>query len=467
MSASRATQLVEAGLWLRLSGDDEGARRLFEQALKIDPAHARARQLIDAISKGAATPVPAGPPPANKSPFERQSATDLSMDVDWGLATGFASDEPRPPVPPPDHVEGDEPLGNSEDDDNSFSIDEEPLVSMGELGGNVPGMNERTPAWGVKIPALARGEAGTGLNLDRIRAMAEANELPQAPPMASVPTIPPLMPAPEPMAMPRSTTIPFSGHSGSSSSLSSSLFDEPAPPAPMELPIEMEDEVLVSGPPEPELSFDMMGVPEPDLSFEMNEFEPVPSEPPPPPHSATSSSYGSAKIQSAWDSPSNPGIDLSKLSSNASSAIDMLVPPMPPTQTPVPTRSAAQEVDTLLKGAKELLELDDHSGAMELILKAEALGTGNAEVQHLKTRSEHTLLAMYESKLGSLTTMPRVKLKEDDVIWLNLDHRAGFVLAQIDGTVTYEDVFELSGMSRIDTARILAQLIEQGVISRG
>ena len=46
MSAQRAAQLMEAGLWLRLSGDTEGARRLFEQALKLDPTNTRARQLL-------------------------------------------------------------------------------------------------------------------------------------------------------------------------------------------------------------------------------------------------------------------------------------------------------------------------------------------------------------------------------------------------------------------------------------
>ncbi len=462
MSASRATQLVEAGLWLRLSGDDEGARRLFEQALKIDPAHARARQLIDTLNKGGSTAtagsgagVSAAPVvPSNKSPFERQGGTDLSMDVDWGLATGFAADELRPPLPPDDHIDGDEPLLAGDDDDDSFSIDEEPPMSIGELNQSMPGgLNERTPAWGVKIPALARGEAGTGLNLERIRAMAEANE-PDAPPISTVPTIAPLMSPPAPLqGLPRSTTIPFSGQTSTPSSLSSSLFDDA--PAPMELPLTMEDEILA--PPSQV---------EPELSFEMNEFDALPSEGPAAVLGTPSITPAPVKIQSAWDSPSNPSIDLSRpgSNSNSTSAIDMLVPPMPRTQTPPPTRSAGQEVDTLLKGAKELLELDDHSGAMELILKAEALSTGNTEVQRLKTRSEHTLLAMYESKLGALSMTPRVKLKEDDVIWLNLDHRAGFVLAQIDGTVTYEDLFELSGMSRIDTARILAQLIEQGVI---
>jgi hypothetical protein len=64
-----------------------------------------------------------------------------------------------------------------------------------------------------------------------------------------------------------------------------------------------------------------------------------------------------------------------------------------------------------------------------------------------------------------MDAMPRVLLKQDEIIWLNLDHRAGFVLAQIDGTLSLEDLFAVSGMSRLDTARILVHLKEQGVIS--
>src|SRR5205823_11565164 len=114
-----------------------------------------------------------------------------------------------------------------------------------------------------------------------------------------------------------------------------------------------------------------------------------------------------------------------------------------------------------------LLGLDDHTGAMDLILKAQELAPDDTEVQALRERSERTLEAMFESKLGKLTHSPRVKLKDDEIIWLNLDHRAGFVLAQIDGSVTFEDLFAVSGMSRLDTARFLAQLVEEGVISKG
>jgi hypothetical protein len=49
-------------------------------------------------------------------------------------------------------------------------------------------------------------------------------------------------------------------------------------------------------------------------------------------------------------------------------------------------------------------------------------------------------------------------------MWLNLDHRAGFLLAQVDGTVNYDELFALSGLPRLDTARILASLLADGVI---
>jgi hypothetical protein len=168
--------------------------------------------------------------------------------------------------------------------------------------------------------------------------------------------------------------------------------------------------------------------------------------------------------QSAWDQRSNPGITLEAVM-GADRALELLS--SDPKVTRDPAKDQRDEVATLLRDARNLLDLDDHTGAMELIDKAEKLAPDSPEVRQLKERSERTLLAMFESKLGNLEKIPRVLLKDDEIIWLNLDHRAGFVLAQIDGTVSFEDLFAVSGMSRLDTARILAQLVEEGVISRG
>lgn len=171
---------------------------------------------------------------------------------------------------------------------------------------------------------------------------------------------------------------------------------------------------------------------------------------------------------SAWDSAVNPGVHLSSASPAQRDALDLIESdsrdPDPQDAGPL-TSGAREEVATLLRGAEDLLGLDDHSGAMDLLLKARELAPANPDVQALLDRSEHTLMAMLESKLGDLGRLPKVRLKDDEIIWLNLDHRAGFMLAQIDGTVSYEDLFALSGMSRLDTARILAQLLEEGVIA--
>ena len=282
MSVTRAAQLVDAGLWLRLSGDHDGAKRLFEQALKLDPENARARQLVEGGGSAPELqpqPPPEVPPVSALSPFQRPPTAVSPMEEDWGLATGPLSGPSSAPV--------------------------------------------------------------EGLTRD---------------------------------------------------------------------------------------------------------------------------------ATSAWDSQANPGMHLSDPGLSAGSAMDLVAAdPRPAIGVSAAVDSPARpnvqdEIQTLLQGAKEMLELDDHSGAMDLISKAQALSPHDPEVSKLREKSEKILQANFESKLGPLEKKPKVAIKEDEIIWLNLDHRAGFVLAQIDGTVTFEDLFAVSGMSRLDTARILAQLVDEGVI---
>lgn len=123
------------------------------------------------------------------------------------------------------------------------------------------------------------------------------------------------------------------------------------------------------------------------------------------------------------------------------------------------------DVEVWLSAAKELFSLGDFSGSLELIEKILQLDPDHGEARDYLRQNEATLVSMYESKLGSLTLVPRLAIKPEEVMWLNLDHRAGFLLAQIDGTVDYESLFALSGLPRLDTARILANLIADGVIT--
>jgi hypothetical protein len=119
----------------------------------------------------------------------------------------------------------------------------------------------------------------------------------------------------------------------------------------------------------------------------------------------------------------------------------------------------------LLAKAKEKFSLNDFSSTYELAGQVLAKEPSNSQALQLREKSEKSLLSMLESKLGALTHVPQVKVNLSEVMWLNLDPRAGFLLSQIDGVVSYEEMFSLSGMSRLETARILVQLKEAGVIS--
>jgi tetratricopeptide (TPR) repeat protein len=154
------------------------------------------------------------------------------------------------------------------------------------------------------------------------------------------------------------------------------------------------------------------------------------------------------------------GLDLNAVAEK--SDIRPLVPDRAPPRAPL---QGKKEVDVWMQAAKELFALGDFTGSLELIEKILQVDPDHGEAREYLRQNEATLIAMYESKLGPLAGIPRLAIKPEEVMWLNLDHRAGFLLAQIDGAVDYEALFALSGLPRLDTARILANLIADGVIT--
>ena len=133
---------------------------------------------------------------------------------------------------------------------------------------------------------------------------------------------------------------------------------------------------------------------------------------------------------------------------------------------PLPIEAVAtDEIDVWMKGARELVGLNDFSGALELTHKILERKAGDKEAQQMHDLCEHNLTLMFESKIGAMEARPRVVIPPDEIIWLNLDPRAGFVLAQIDGEVSFEDLYAICGLKRLDTARILSQLLEEGVVA--
>lgn len=133
----------------------------------------------------------------------------------------------------------------------------------------------------------------------------------------------------------------------------------------------------------------------------------------------------------------------------------------PPSTASIPEQKSNE---ALLEAARDRFQLHDFNGALEYLEQIPPDAPETEVATSLAASARQNLLKMYESKIGDFDHAPRVLISGEEVIWLNLNHRAGFILSQIDGAVTYEDLIALSGMPRLDTVRIIADLLGDKVI---
>ncbi len=118
----------------------------------------------------------------------------------------------------------------------------------------------------------------------------------------------------------------------------------------------------------------------------------------------------------------------------------------------------------LVEEMEELYSVDDFSGALRI---AELLLGGNPDHERARRCAEvcrERLEQLYVNKIGSLTRVPVNALKDADLRWLGLDHRAGFVLSRVDGKATVEELVDICGMPRIEVLKTLIELLNQGAI---
>jgi hypothetical protein len=185
--------------------------------------------------------------------------------------------------------------------------------------------------------------------------------------------------------------------------------------------------------------------------------------------STTTTTTNQARIEttSPWDGDAGTAstIDLD-VAARTSSPLDSLLRSPAPQTTKPPIREGetTDELTALMTGARELFDLGDFSGSLELVEKALRSNPDHEDARAYLKRNEATLLHMYQSKIGNMGTIPRQLVPPDEIIWLNMHHRAGFILSQVDGTLAYEDLLDVSGMDRFDTMRILADLVQNRII---
>lgn len=115
----------------------------------------------------------------------------------------------------------------------------------------------------------------------------------------------------------------------------------------------------------------------------------------------------------------------------------------------------------------DVRELYDSGDFRSALVMAEALL--EADPEHVEAKAcaascREMLSKKYLGRLGGLGKIPRVAMVPEEIRWLSLDHKAGFLLSCIDGTSSIEEVLDVACMHEFEAIRILHDFRELGVI---
>jgi hypothetical protein len=118
-----------------------------------------------------------------------------------------------------------------------------------------------------------------------------------------------------------------------------------------------------------------------------------------------------------------------------------------------------------LKDMRDRFSLGDFSGALEIADAVLAADPVNADALACAEECRAKLIQMYTARIGPLDKVPVVLVAAEQLRWLSIDHRAGFLLSHVDGVSNLEMILDVSGMPLFDALKILCELVQQKVIT--
>jgi hypothetical protein len=141
--------------------------------------------------------------------------------------------------------------------------------------------------------------------------------------------------------------------------------------------------------------------------------------------------------------------------------LDSLPPPMSGLEAPAPPSTKPPS------GPKEMQEcyaVGDFSRALSIAEDILARTPDDAAARRCAQNCRDVLTQMFAARIGPLDQVITVVVSPDEIQWLALDHRAGFLLSLVDGQSTVDEILDISGMTRLDALKIIFDLTERQVV---
>jgi tetratricopeptide (TPR) repeat protein len=106
-------------------------------------------------------------------------------------------------------------------------------------------------------------------------------------------------------------------------------------------------------------------------------------------------------------------------------------------------------------------ELDKAVAAVDLALSEDP---DSALAQKLIARNRDAILSVFQGFIGDLDRQPELARPLHELAGAPISPRAAFLLSRIDGTITVDELLDVSGMPRLEAYRHLCQLFLRGIL---
>ena len=138
-----------------------------------------------------------------------------------------------------------------------------------------------------------------------------------------------------------------------------------------------------------------------------------------------------------------------------------------PARAAVETREerTRRRITALLERAAEWARSADLERAVTAVDLALSEDPNSALAQKLIHRNRDAIMNTFQAFLGDLQRTPALARPLHELGSAPISPRAAFLLSRVDGTLSLDEILDVSGMPRLEAARYLCQLVLRGLLS--
>jgi hypothetical protein len=123
-----------------------------------------------------------------------------------------------------------------------------------------------------------------------------------------------------------------------------------------------------------------------------------------------------------------------------------------------------RRITALLDRAAEWNRLGDPEKAVTAVDLALSEDPNSALAQKLIHRNRDTIMAVFQAYLGDLQRQPILARPLHELATAPISPRGAFLLSRVDGSLSLDEILDVSGMPRLEAYRYLCQLFLRGIL---